>query len=246
MSDIWYNKHMQDENLSLVGKFFRNKWVWLVMAIDVIAIVAVVAIVIYNATKTAIISFEVAPIDATITVNGDSNYSNGSFQFHPGAYEVNISHEGLDSKNFIIELDANSNAAVTTFLSKDGDFDFYRLKDNYTSFLMLSRIASFEDNQTTDKDTSAEGFLEDFQKASQLAKQELPIVYNTYEEITQPSLLYVTTKNITIALSDDDKCQKTLCLKATIWVGDKEFVNKLLEEKGFDLKQYEVIYEVPF
>ena len=111
---------------------------------------------------------------------------------------------------------------------------------------MLERIASSSDNQTTDKDISAERFIEAFQKARRLIQQELPIVYNTYEEIMQPSPLYVTTKNITVVSTDDDTCQRALCLKVTIWVGDREFADGLLEEKGFDLSQYEVIYETPF
>lgn len=59
-----------DESVSPVRQFFRHKWVRLILALDVVAIVAVVGILIWNATKTATINFSVAPIDASIQIGG--------------------------------------------------------------------------------------------------------------------------------------------------------------------------------
>ena len=228
---------MQNENLSLVGKFFRSKWVWLAIAVDVIIVIAIVVVIIYNATKSAIISFEIAPIDATITVNGDSSYRNGSFQFHPGTYEINISHEGLDSKNFTVELDTDSNAAITTFLSSEGGFDFYRLKDNYSSFLMLARIAASDDNKTTDKDTSAEEFIEKFQYEYSKYSNDLPVTYSEYNEEGR------LKKYITIRAKYD--CMFTLCLEAIVFdEEEKKMVVPMLENAGFDVEEYEIEYVV--
>ena len=228
---------MQNENLSLVGKFFRSKWVWLAIAVDVIIVIAIVVVIIYNATKSAIISFEIAPIDATITVNGDSSYHNGSFQFHPGTYEISISHEGLDSKNFTVELDANSNAAITTFLTSEGGFDFYKLKDNYSSFLMLARIAASDDNKTTDKDTSAEEFIEKFQYEYSKYSNDLPVTYSEYNEEGR------LKKYITIRAKYD--CMFTLCLEAIVFdEEEKKMVVPMLENAGFDAEEYEIEYAV--
>lgn len=228
---------MQNENLSLVGKFFRNKWVWLVIAIDIVVIVCVIALAINEATKNAIISFEITPIDSTITVNGDSSYHNGSFQFHPGTYEINISHEGLDSKNFTVELDANSNAAITTFLSSGGDFGFYRFRNNYSSYLLLDRIAALDDNKTTDKDTSAEEFINKFQYEYSKFSNDLPVTYSEYDENN------ILKKYITIRAKDD--CVYTLCLEATIFdEEEKDMVIPMLEDAGFDIKEFEIEYEL--
>lgn len=219
-----------------IGNFFRNKWVRLILIIDVLIIIGVIAIIIYNSTKTAIIDFTVAPVDSTITVNGDSSYHNGSFQFHPGSYEVVISHDGLDSKTFNIELQANNNAVVTTFLAKDGNFDFYELKDNYSSYLMLERIASSSDNQTTDHDTSAEEFIADFQRNYKLYSTELPVTYSEYGDDGKLS------KYISVRANHD--CIITLCLKAIIRSeSDEALVDAMLIGAGFNLEDFEIEYK---
>ncbi len=227
---------MQDGSVTPIGNFFRNKWVRLILIIDVLIIIGVIAIIIYNSTKTAIIDFTVAPVDSTITVNGDSSYNNGSFQFHPGSYEVVISHDGLDSKTFNIELQANNNAAVTTFLAKDGNFDFYELKDNYPSYLMLERIASSSDNQTTDHDTSAEEFIADFQRNYKLYSTELPVTYSEYGDDGKLS------KYISVRANHD--CIITLCLRAIIRSeSDEALVDAMLIGAGFNLEDFEIEYK---
>ena len=227
---------MQDGSVTPIGNFFRNKWVRLILVIDVLIIIGVIAIIIYNSTKTAIIDFTVAPVDSVITVNGDSSYHNGSFQFHPGSYEVVISHDGLDSKTFNIELQANNNAAVTTFLAKDGNFDFYELKDNYSSYLMLERIASSSDNQTTDHDTSAEEFIADFQRNYKLYSTELPVTYSEYGDDGKLS------KYISVRANHD--CIITLCLKAIIRSeSDEALVDAMLIGAGFNLEDFEIEYK---
>lgn len=238
-----YNNHMQDGSASPIKIFFRNKWVRLILILDVLVIIAIVAIAIYNSTKNAIITFTIAPIDATITVNGNSSYQNGSFQFRPGTYEVVISHDELDSKSFTIELEANSNAAITTFLTKDGSLDFYELNDNQSSYLMLSRIASSSDNQTTDHDTSAEAFITKFEKNYNLYQTELPINHTEYTIIDDKDTMVY---DLTIRrASDKSSCIKYLCIEAImILTNDKNLVNSMLEDAGFNLEDFEVEYKI--
>lgn len=232
---------MQNEGVSPLKAFFQNKWVRLVLVIDVIIIVAIIGVLIYNLTKNAIISFTIAPIDATITVNGNSSYSNGSFQFHPGTYEVVISHDNLDSKTFTIELQPNSNVAITTFLTEDGNLDFYELKDNYSSYLMLTRIASSSDNQTTDNDTSAEAFITRFQEAYSLYSSELPVTYSEYA--TDDRGRSYLANYISVRAKHD--CSYTLCLEAVLFKeDDRPMVNKMLEEAGFNVEDYEIKYRI--
>lgn len=223
--------------MSPIGSFFRNKWVRLILIVDILAIIGIIAIIIYNLTKNSIINFTIAPIDATITVNGNSSYHNGSYQFHPGTYEVVISHDGLNSKTFTVELQDNSSAAITTFLSGSDNFDFYRLKDNYSSYLALERIAAASDNQTTDHDTSAETFIADFQRNYNLYSAQLPATYSEYDEKGK------LTKYISVRRNDN--CSITLCLEALVNnEDDKILANSLLQGKGFNLKDFEIEYKV--
>lgn len=228
---------MQDGSVTPIGNFFRNKWVRTVLVVDVIVIIVIATVAIYNSAKNSIINFTVTPIDSTITVNGDDSYHNGSFQFYPGSYEIVISHSGLDSKTFNIDLQSNSSAAITTFLAKNDSFDFYQLKDNYPSYLMLERIASSSDNQTTDHDTSAEEFIADFQRNYSLYSNELPVTYSEYDDSGKLSKY--------ISVRENHNCIITLCLKAVVHSeNDEALVNALLIGAGFNLEDFEIEYEI--
>lgn len=234
---------MQDGSVTPIGNFFRNKWVRFVLVIDILAIIGIIAIIIYNLTKNSIINFTIAPIDATITVNGNSSYHNGSYQFHPGTYEVVISHDGLDSKTFTVELQDNSNAAITTFLSGSDNFDFYRLKDNYSSYLALERIAAASDNQTTDHDTSAEAFILQQERKDSITKLT-PIRFAICGEPASR----VNCNAIEVTYDYSEKCdnQRCLIIKGRADELFNDVINELanqLEAKGYNLKNYRYIYE---
>lgn len=228
---------MQDKGVSPIDEFFRNKWVRLVLVFDALVLLAILVIFIINATKTSTISFNITPLDATITVNGSGEYttSGQAYSFIPGTYEVQISHPDLTSKKFTVHLEPNHNTVLTTFLSKDGNFDFYTLRDNLSSFQKLSEIASSNNNHTTDHDTSAESFITDFQKNYQLYTTQLPVTHSEYNSRGD------VIKYISIRASQ--KCSITLCLRATIVnESDKNLVKSLLKEKGFNVEDFEIEY----
>lgn len=240
---------MQNENLSPVGNFFRNKWVWLVGAVDLLIIIMIIVMIISKAAETAKLSFDVAPVGANISVNGSGGYENKgqaldkdknsgkTYSFVPGTYEIQISHPDLDTKTFIIDLEPDSNTTITTFLSKDGDFYFYTLRDNLNSFNRLASMASAGDNYTTDDDTSAEGFIAEFQRDFELYSTQLPVTYSEYGENKK------LTKYITVRKSND--CDVTLCLKALVPDEEsKKIAESLLLGKGFKLEDFEINYEI--
>ncbi len=243
---------MQDGSISPVGKFFRSKWVWLIGAIDIIIIIIIVVVAISEAAKTATISFNITPIDATITVNGsggyknsgealDSNNSSGeAYSFAPGTYEIQISHADLDTKTFIVDLEPNSNITITTFLSQDGHFSYYTLKDNYSSFYRLASMASAGNNQTTDHDASAEDFIDDFEKQYGLFTTELPIKYKKSEGFGRELQILMD-----VTIRADYSCDITLCLEALmVGTDSKDLVKSLLQEKGFNVEDYEINYTI--
>ena len=185
----------------------------------------------------AYISFNVAPVDAKITINGSGDYKNDgqAYSLTPGTYEVRISHAELDAKTFVVNLESEYNTVITTFLSKDGDFYFYTLKNNYGSFYKLASIASVEDNQTTDNDTSAEEFIARFQRDNYLYSTQLPATYSEYNDEGK------LTKYISVRKSYN--CLVTLCLEAIIPnEEDKKIAESLLQGKGFNLEDFEIEY----
>lgn len=230
---------MHDGHLSLLGSFFRNKWVRVVVVLNIVIIILIIALCIDKARKTAVLSFDISPIDVSIEVNGHSGYENSGqvYYFVPGTYEVRLSHDGLDAKTFVVELESSHNTTITTFLSKEDDFYYYTLRDNLSSFEKLAQIASVENNQTLDHDTSAEDFIIDYQRNYRLYMTQLPVTYTDYDDKGK-LVRYV-------AVRGSDSCDVTLCLEAVVFdENDKQIAKSLLEGKGFNMKDFEIKYEV--
>ena len=229
-----------DVILSPVQIFFRNKWVRLFLIIDVIAVLVIIGILIWQTTKVSTINFDVTPIDSTISINGNSDYSNGEFSVTPGTYEITISHEGLKTKTFTIDVSPEHVVSISTFLSDEkNSFDFYKLRDNYMSYKKLEEIASSRNNITIDHDTSAESFIQKFQKNYNNFSTKLPIEYHKSEGY---GAYLQILENITIKANYN--CNLTLCVQALI-VGteNKDLIKSLMEEKGLNAEDFEIEYK---
>lgn len=232
-----------DGSSSRLKDFLNQRWVKAVFLIDILAIIVIVGILIWNATKTAMVTFSVAPLDAVVTLSGQGDYQNGTYKVHPGKYTVAISHDGLETKTFNLELKSGDVATLTTFLTgAENNLDFYELKNNYTSFQKLAEIASADNNKTTDHDTSAEDFIVKIQQLQDFYSTNLPFEYSEYgnSEDGRTTLKY----GITVRTSNEDACQKFLCIKAVGKNVDQAFIGQLLTERGFNLEDYEVYYQL--
>ena len=232
-------------NVSPVKAFFRNKWVRLVLAIDAVVLVALLVVLIMNAMKTSVISFDVTPIDAKILVNG-SEYTNGSYRFAPGTYEIVASHEGMATKSFTVELGDDSIVNLATFLvGEDGGFGFYELRENYNSYVKLAEMASVENNLTVDHDVSAEEFITEFQKDYGIF-EILPIVDRTPSKYgLEAGVAYQYDMLMIQEGLDVDECLMTLCLYATDTLGGREdYVKEIVNNFGYDAGDFQIVYEV--
>ena len=230
-----------DENVSLVRRFFRNKWVKLMLAIDLIAVVAMVGILIWQSTKVSVIDFNIAPVDATILVNGNTKYTNGQYKITPGAYEISISHEGLESKVFSVNIEPHQVVNITTFLAGANDnFDFYGLKENYGSYKKLKSIASASENTTTDNDVSAEQFISDFERKISIF-DILPIKGYVYAD----SNVGASTAGFTIGNGQGGKeCEEVACLLVKYYgSGYEDAVMEKIKEAGYNPADYQYVYE---
>lgn len=235
---------MQDGSVSPIKAFFRNKWVRLILVIDAIIIISIAIFLIINATKQSTITFNVVPANSQISLNGKSGYSNGTYRLTPGIYDVEISHEGLDTKNFEIDLEKNDSATIITFLHQGDNFDFYTLRDNIGDYFGLAEIASAGYNQTTDQDISAGEFIAQFQKNYIFYSNDLPIIDKTP---TEYGLKYgVHYQYDTLMIQDGkniEECVKTLCLYITDTSGDKEdFALSVIRRFGIDPDDFQIVY----
>lgn len=229
-----------DGSISPVRAFLRNKWVRLVLIIDVIAIIAVIGILIWNATKTATINFNIAPVNAKIQIDGRGDYSNGTYRAQPGTHEITISRDGLTTKTFTLDLKSGYDATLTTFLSNNGNFEFYELKDNYESFQKLAEIASSSNNITTDHDTSAEQFISNLEQILSIT-DVLPIKGYVYAE---PSVNSSTAGFAIRNGTGETECEKITCLLVNYYGKDYESaVMESIQDAGYNPTNYQIIYE---
>ena len=239
---MWYNKLMQEgTERSLLSNFFHNKWVLLFLCFNAILIIAVIAIAVYNNTMSAIITFNIAPIDAKISVNGNDKYKNGSFRFHPGKYNVVISRDGLDSKSFDLELDGYSSTVVTCYLSANNgdDFSFYEKNKNNLSALKLISMLSSDEEQIFDKDYSAKGFVSEYGAVLDAFNNNLPV-----GDIVRKSPDEGGELISNIIIQKDDSCSKYICVmvQAFGYEDVEKVVGEMLGEAGFNMKYVEVKY----
>lgn len=228
---------MQDGSVAPIKAFFRNKWVILTLIFDVALIIFTAVLAIMDANKESVITFNIVPSNAQIAVNGKSGYSNGSYRFLPGVYEITVSYPDLNTKTFTTELKKHDIATITTYLHQDGNFDYYRLRENLGDFITLSQIAAVGYNQTTDQDASAESFIADFQKNYELYSSVLPVTYSEYDN-NGKLIKYLSARA-------SYSCDITLCLKANIYnTDDKALINAMLADAGFNVEDFEIEYKI--
>ena len=231
---------MQNDDIydSPIKSFFKNKWVRFVLIVDIVIIIAIIVAFIINATKVSTIELNIAPIDATISINGNQNYENGSYSITPGTYEIKISREGLDSKTLTVDIPSHYYVTVSAFLSDDGSFEFYELKDNFRSFEKLREIASADNNITTDHDTSAESFIANLEHAMSI-QELLPIKGYVYADPEANA----STAGFAIRYGGEG-CKITACLLVNYY--GKNYEQAVMEEirsVGYDPADYQIIYE---
>ncbi len=251
-----------DGSTSPLRQFFGQKWVKAILAFDALAIVAILGVVIWNATKTAIIVLDVAPIDASIQI-GHGGYTNGQYRLHPGSYDIVISRDGLESKTLSVELKSGFITTVSAFLSgaasedsdassPDGsesapDFSFYEQKNNYASFQKLAEIASKGNNKTIDQDPSAESFIIEYPAKIKKMQAVLPITYTEYGLDPESQSGESLKLDITIRDGrDSDQCETSACIEVLMVApsDSKTIVEELLARKGIRADDYEIVYKI--
>ncbi|MBR3228964.1 hypothetical protein IKF67_01895 [Candidatus Saccharibacteria bacterium] len=229
----------EDGNTSPLRVFFRKKWVRLVLIADVLIIIAIIVAFIIKASRVSTLNFNVTPLDATISVNGDTSYSNGAYSVSPGTYQITISHPDLETKTFTVNIDSHYVSTITTFLTDgNNNFDFYKLKENYGSLQKLIEIASAGNNTTTDHDTSAEDFIKDFKHILSIY-EKLPIKDYIYAEST------ANASSAGFAIREGkDGCEMTACLLVNYYGENfKDTVLEKIKEAGYNPSDYQILYE---
>lgn len=206
-----------------VVDFLRtHKIVFGVIVFDLLLIIGLLVAVLIKMTKTAIISVNLVPNTAVAEVGGGS-YQTGNYRIRPGNYNVKVKADGFITKEFEINPEDNATTKMSVFLVPAEDNLNYYAQNmvNYESMGMM-------------KDEEAQRYYKILS-----IEQVLPINYNDYNTNTGE-----LNRAVTIMSDNGENCKAIYCLKAILTLTDsKDWVKKIIKEKGFDSEDYEIIYK---
>ena len=231
---------MQNDNTPLLKAFFQSNRIRAILVLDIIAILIIVFIFARQSSKASIVSFNIAPIDAKISVNGDTHYRNGQYYISPGKYKVTVSHDGLEPKSITVNIESRDFASVNLFLAgTDNNFEFYKQRTSYDSYKKLKTIASAGTNVTTDNDTTAQEFIANYDKVLSISDQ-LPIKGYVHADpnINASSAGFAIRSGL-----DDKECNTSSCLVVKFYgSGFENEVRNKIQNAGYNPDDYQIIY----
>ena len=207
----------------------RHKIVSVVILLNLILIAVVIAVIVMHNAKTATVDIKVAPLEAEIRLNGQRYDNFQSYDVLPGEYRVEISMEGMETKEYDITLENNGFERIKTYLvGVDGGFDYYLRHPEAEA--VLAQVID-------DSDTVAKEFVEKYESVSAIA-DILPYNYDAYVDN------YAYYVNYEIAKDERDDCRKIVCLRILDYTGGNEqaAINTIIEQ-GFNPDDYEIVYE---
>ncbi len=204
-----------------LGKMLKNNPIIWILGFSIIVLLIILLIVVLVNRNTARLDILVAPSDATVMV-GDTRYKNGIYEgLEEGIYEVEITRDGLESKRLEIELKNGETTKLYLYLTGDG----YSYTEEDSKILLLI------DEYNNEKEAK------DYLKKYPINKV-LPIVIEGYSD---DSSEYVSFR---IDGGKFDDCKNEFCIKITDISGrNRALAEEAAKAKGYDLSDYEVIYE---
>lgn len=224
------------ECYNLAGGFLKNWWVKIILLLDGVLILAVVVAGLMRGERNAVIDFEVAPIDAEVFLNGKSGYTDGEYKVSPGEYQVKVVREGLDTREFSVNVGANEYVTVATFLTKEGGFSYYELKENYADYEELREIvARNELMNSKEESAAAREFVRRFEKAYAIFDESFIGEAMSYADGTGDWRVWGS--------EGVAECEKTLCLEVVdILEENKDDLQKLISGAGYNFSDYQIVY----
>ena len=203
----------------------RHKIISAAIALNVIAILVVVLLVVVHRAKTASIDIYVAPSEATIELNGKKYDNFASYNLMPGEYHVSISMDGMKTKEYDLALENDGFARIWEYLVDDNDSLDYYLKNPDE----ISILTKFSDDEEVKK------VIEYYDKVVSI-RDALPLEY--YDRSDPDNSVGVFVEE------DTDECaNKILCL--VIYGGEKnrDIALNLIREAGHNPDDYGIRFE---
>ena len=205
--------------------------------LSAICLVIILALIITGninaSTGRTFLSLNVAPVDAKIVIDG-KEYANGVYELPAGEYSAEISKDGFEKKNANIKVNGGTTTVYYDYiLNKKEGLDYF--KRNATDIAILSRVNNEE----------VEAFVNTYnQQKAVLDKLPLKKMVNMNAGNARINAADVVVADGT----NESSCEMAYCLLVR---SDGKNINaikkaakEMLSEKGFDLNNYEVVYDL--
>ena len=208
-----------------VKQFFKKSWLYIVLLIvGVVVIVAIVMAVMPK--KNAALVISIAPVDATVIIDGE-RYWNGAYgDMAPGHYSAIISKDGFAGKAIEFDLANDEITYLNEYIVQPKDkFDYY--ETDTESLLALREYAS------SHEDEQVEAFLKDYDRKLSI-REMLPIEYD--EESND--------EYYKIYFRDDGMygCEKIYCIEIKTSSGAyTDLAFSILRIHGYNPEDYQII-----
>lgn len=208
--------------------FIRNHKVLSLMGVlNVLMVLVAILIIVVHHTKTATIDIMVAPSEATIELNGKKYENLESYNIMPGDYHVKVAMEGMQTREYDMNLADGGFARIWTYLvDADGGFEYYMMHPDDAAIL----------EDVADKD--AEAFVEKYTKMMSIT-EVLPLTLSNRGDNTGEII------SIHIRWGTEDECrEKPYCLIVKDFTGkNTERALAMIREAGYDPDDYEIIFK---
>ena len=207
--------------------FIRNhKVLSLLLFLNVVAVLVVVLVIVIHNTKTATVDIMVAPMDAVVELNGTRYENMRSHNVVPGEYHVKILMDGMQTKEYDINLERDGFVRIWEYLlSADGSFDYYLSHPEDEAVL---------ENIIDEDDRAAQNFIAEYQRIARI-NEVLPLEYYDNENPADPIGIFIEQSK--------DVCKNKInCL--SVYGGEKhqDIVFKLISDTGYSPDDFEVVF----
>lgn len=207
-----------------------NKKKIVIISVSVLATIAVI-LTFLNILKSAQLSILVTPLDAKILIN-NKEFKNGTYRFFPGEVSVKIEKEGMETKEYSIELKRNHTETLYDYLIGLGDNKFDVYNHNLADYNALKLIAG-DDEKSAD-------FIKKTERKLSIA-EILPL--ERFVEATTPAPeTGMLGRETQISLgTDKEGCDELICLYLLNNTGSLDTARELVQEYGYNLDDYKII-----
>ena len=206
------------------------KLITIINSVGIVFCICLIIFVVINKefSKSTYLSLQFAPSNAVLTLDNGTELHTGTYEFQPGHYSGTLTSKGFDSKNIDFDIAPRQTNSIRDYLihSTEGLSYFEKNAANIDTLRLIPN------------DSDLANFLEAYDHKASIYNK-VPLSYSWYENPTNRAIS-------TLTISDGKnhpKCNSTLCLLASMPNENPSIVDILLKENGYDINNYEVIYE---